>query len=283
MLGAKAAIGRRRRRRKYGHERRRDDFGYQKSAGATSAACVVVLVCAAVALVGPPVLRGVVEIGISLVALGGAWVLRDRFKQESELRRTVADAAAARERRRIARDLHDGLAQDLAFIAAHGARMARETGADHPLAIAAQRALAVSRGAIAELSGARAATVGEALHQVADELSSRFDIHVEVSVTPVTVTAADREDIVRIAREAIVNAARHGRARNIGVSLLADNSDRLILRVCDDGVGIGANAALAGGGYGFVSMRERAVALGGALTATTPATGGTKLELVVPS
>ena len=60
------------------------------------------------------------------------------------------------ERRRIARDLHDGLAQDLAFIAAHGDQIAREAGEEHPLAIAARRALALSRGAIADLSASDA-------------------------------------------------------------------------------------------------------------------------------
>ncbi len=78
------------------------------------------------------------------------------LRQEATIRRTIANSAAAAERRRIARDLHDGLAQDLAFIAAHGARIAQEAGEDHPLAIAARRALAVSRGAIADLSASEA-------------------------------------------------------------------------------------------------------------------------------
>ena len=248
----------------------------------TALACLAVLASAAIAVLGPPVLCAAVEIGISVAAIVGLTIVRGHFRQEAELRGTVAAEATARERRRIARDLHDGLAQDLAFIAAHGDRMARESGAEHPLAIAAQRALAISRGAIAELSATQAPTAAVALHQVAGELAKRFEIHVEVRAEPLVVSAADREDLVRIAREAIVNAAVHGRAHNVVVSLTAV-ADQLILKVSDDGVGIRAGATSGGGGFGMRNMRERAAELGGALTATAPASGGTELELVVPS
>jgi signal transduction histidine kinase len=282
MLGAKDVIAQRGASRQHADGFSRRYSGGHGSAVAPSAACLGVLASAAIAVLGPPVVRAVIEIGISLAALVGAWVLNARFRREAELHRTIADAAAAQERRRIARDLHDGLAQDLAFIAAHGHRIAREAGAEHPLAIAAQRALAVSRGAIAELSAPHAGTAGEALRRVAGELSSRFEINIEVHAEPLAVMAADREHIVRIAREAIVNAVRHGRARNVVVSLAAED-DKLVLRVHDDGVGIGATVAADGGGYGFLSMQERTAALGGALTAKGLACGGTELELVVPS
>jgi signal transduction histidine kinase len=227
----------------------------------------------------------VVDIGIALAALVGARVLHLRSRQEAEFRRSVTDAATTRERRRIARDLHDGLAQDLAFIAAHGDRLAFEMGAEHPLAIAARRALAVSRGAIAELSATQAPTLGEALRQVAEELGSRFQVQVEVHCEPLAalaVTASEREDIVRIAREAIVNSVRHGRATNVVVSLAAEE-DRLVLRVRDNGIGISSEVRRSGDGFGFLSMRERATALGGRFTASAPSDGGTELELVVPS
>jgi signal transduction histidine kinase len=222
------------------------------------------------------------EVGFGLAALVGARMIHARPQREAEVRRQIAEAATARERSRIARDLHDGLAQDLAFIAAHGDRLAGEMGAEHPLAIAARRALAISRGAIAELSAPEASSAGEALRLVADELSTRFEIRVDVEADPrAAVASSDREDIVRIAREAIVNAARHGRARNVAVSLSPDE-DRLVLRVRDDGVGIGS-APPSGGGFGFQSMRERTMTLGGRLTARAPTGGGTELELVVPS
>ena len=69
-------------------------------------------------------------------------------------------------------------------------------GEEHPLAIAARRALAVSRGQIAELSASRAPSASEALREVGEELSRRFEIDVAVHAEPLIVTPSDREDIV---------------------------------------------------------------------------------------
>ncbi len=66
-----------------------------------------------------------------------ALVLLAATRHEPQARARVAEAAALAERRRVARDLHDGLAQDLAFIAAHGPALSEELGDDHPLVIAA--------------------------------------------------------------------------------------------------------------------------------------------------
>jgi signal transduction histidine kinase len=208
-----------------------------------------------------------------------AFILVALLRQDAKARLSLARAAATDERRRLARDLHDGLAQDLAFIAAHGDRMTSVAGAEHPVAIAARRALALSRGAIAELSAADAPTAEQALRDVAGELSTRYEMRVDVNTAYVAISRTEREDVVRIAREAIVNAARHGGARKVLVSLLPE-ADRLVLRVSDDGRGIGP--APPRPGFGFLSMRERAAVLGGSLTARQRDEGGTELELVVP-
>jgi signal transduction histidine kinase len=157
--------------------------------------------------------------------------------------------------------------------------MTSVAGAEHPVAIAARRALALSRGAIAELSAADAPTAEQALRDVAGELSTRYEMRIDVNTADVAISRTEREDVVRIAREAIVNAARHGGARKVLVSLLPE-ADRLVLRVSDDGRGIGP--APPRPGFGFLSMRERAAVLGGSLTARQRAEGGTELELVVP-
>jgi signal transduction histidine kinase len=295
------AVGSDRRRRRSDPRGLHDPREFRGSKGIAATACLVVLGGAAIALNLPAgihalgsvsslvtVLIGIgigIAIAIALTVVLGTKGWRAWLRYQDDLHRSIAEAATTRERKRIARDLHDGLAQDLAFIAAHGDRLAVEKGAEDPLAIAARRALAVSRGAIAELSGTQARTTADALRQVGDELSRRFGIEVDVEADPrasIAVKPSDREDIVRIAREAIVNAARHGRARRVVVSLLA-LEHQLVLRVRDDGVGMGAAPARSGGGFGLVCMRERAAALGGRLTAETPRHGGTEVELVVPS
>lgn len=218
-----------------------------------------------------------------LSVLAFSLFLAAAVRHEFQARSLAARAAATAERQRVARDLHDGLAQDLAFIAAHGDRMSAEMGDQHPVVIAARRALAVSRTAIAELSDSPDTTVQEALEAVAHELRDRFDIAIAVHAQPAAeLSMATRQDISRIVREAIANAARHGGARNVMVSLTRSD-EALRLRVCDDGCGIlMAVRTDAHEGFGLRSMRERAAAAGGCMTIHKPGTGGTVLEVVIP-
>lgn len=209
-------------------------------------------------------------------------ILAAAVRQQIQMGTERANTAAIAERRRVARDLHDGLAQDLAFIAAHGARMAGDLGAEHPLAIAARRALAISRDTIAELSDSASATAEEALEAVAHELRQRFEIAITIDCRLGTEPAPNaRDHLARIAREAIANAARHGGAENVTVSLRRIGA-RTVLRVCDDGRGIERAARAAGEGFGLRSMRERAATLGGYLNHRQRDSGGTELKVVLP-
>jgi signal transduction histidine kinase len=191
-------------------------------------------------------------------------------------------AAVRAERERIASDLHDSLAQDLATIYVHAQRLQTELGTEHPLALASRGALAASRGVIADLAAAEELTAEAALRQVAAELSARFGVRVIVRVGDGTGCAADdfagadREQLVRIAREAIVNAARHGRAQTITVFL--DRSRPLRLVVTDDGCGI--NAPMDRGGFGLTMMRARAGRLGASFSIKARAAGGTEVEVL---
>jgi signal transduction histidine kinase len=219
-----------------------------------------------------------VTAGEALRLAGCALILAAAVREEGTIRQAIAEAAAMQERRRIARDLHDGLAQDLAFIAAHGDRIARQAGEDHPLAVAARRALAVSRGAIADLSATEAPSANIALRQVADELEIRFGIGVVVQAEETDLSGRAREDVVRIAREAIVNAAK-GRAQHIVVTL-DRTGNQFVLRVLDDGAGIASAGIKSRPGFGMKAMGQRAAALGGRLTARDVAGGGTELKVV---
>jgi signal transduction histidine kinase len=215
--------------------------------------------------------------------LGFTLILIAAVRQELRMRASVVKAAAMAERQRVARDLHDGLAQDLAFIAAHGERIAQEMGAEHPVVIAARRALAVSRGAIAKLSDPDAPTTRAGLESVARELSDRFHIDVAVDVDLRRELAAEaREHIARITREAIANAARHGGAENVMVSL-KDADSAVTLAVRDDGCGIEkACSGPAREGFGLRSIRERATELGGQLSIAEREARGTVLKVSLP-
>jgi signal transduction histidine kinase len=198
------------------------------------------------------------------------------------LRRAEQQAAVQAERQRIARDLHDGLAQDLAVIAIQGQRLESELGPEHPLTVAARRALAASRGTILDLSASEAPNTQAALRAVADELEARFGVeitvHAELANPLADLSFKSREHVVRIAREAIVNAVGHGAAQHVEVAL-ESRATRWLLRVSDDGCGIQRPAPASPAGFGLAAMHARAAELGGHLTLRRRPTGGTELEV----
>jgi signal transduction histidine kinase len=207
------------------------------------------------------------------------------LREHARARRAREHATLDAEKTRIARDLHDGIAQDLAVIATQARRLIPQLGDEHPVAIAARRALAVTRGAILDLSASHAPGVEAALQEVARELESLY--HVEVVVWTESdqddeleqLDDRDREHLVRIAREAIVNAVKHGGARHVEVVLDSRDAE-LVMRVSDDGRGIVRRAPARGpGGFGLPAMRSRAAALGGHLVARRRPAGGTDVEV----
>jgi signal transduction histidine kinase len=191
--------------------------------------------------------------------------------------------AMTSDRERIAQDLHDGLAQDLACITAQGQRLGSELGAEHPLIVAARHALAASRTAITDLSASAAPTTATALRLIADELEHRHDVEVDIRMETDTtevidsyVGARDRYHLIRITREAIVNAILHGVARHIEVSVVHNGSD-LVVRVSDDG-----RAIREAGGSGFGLRTVQAVPCSERSSARAPVRSAElELELVV--
>jgi signal transduction histidine kinase len=223
--------------------------------------------------------------GFRLAAYGG--LLAVALRRYSRMRHQAARAALDEERQRIARDLHDGLAQDLAFIGVQAQTLDSQLGTEHPLMLAARSALAVSRGMIVDLAARSAPTTEAALRLVADEMGARFGAQVRVRVVAATDASghqepgpAEREQLVRIAREAIANAVRHGGAQRVDVVLDCRGTHRLLL-VSDDGSGITETALQSRNGFGLPIMRARAESLGGRLLARRGIDGGTQIEVLL--
>lgn len=214
-------------------------------------------------------------IGFGLIGLAA-------LRWELETRRLAERAAVLAERQRVARDLHDGLAQDLAFIAAHSSRIATDVGLEHPVVTAARRALRVSRSTIAELSDPTAATAHEQLEAIARELRQRFGITITLDVDLAHEPSPDAgEHLGRIMREAIVNALRHGEAHTVAVSL-CESDGHVNLRVEDDGRGIDVvTSGRRQEGFGLRSIQQRAAGLGGHAELRQLGTSGTVLDVVL--
>ncbi len=218
---------------------------------------------------------------VALMMFAGVLVLVNARRVLRRRSRAAVQRAIIAERLRLAHDLHDGFAQDLAFIAAYGERLGDESGAEHPVAVAARRVLAATRGEIVDLAATDAPTAATALRRVADELAQRHGLAVRVDAPAIVLGAAEREELVRIAREAVVNAASHGCATDIAISLRM-RGDELVMEIDDDGTGIGVGQSeRAGVGFGLPTMRARAQRLGGRLAVQPRRRGGTRIEVVV--
>jgi signal transduction histidine kinase len=220
----------------------------------------------------------VLRLGFFVALLVGT-VLEIRVAQ-----RALEHAAVVNERRRLAREIHDGVAQDLAFIVQQASALAARDG-DSPamrdIVTAARRALDDSRGAIAALVRPTDEPFAEALTRVAGEAAARWDASVETrAVEGIELAAQTREAVLRIVGEAVTNAARHAHAKHIRLEL-SERPD-LQVRVADDGVGFDPARQDLTGRHGLVGMRERAEEVGGLLRVSSRPGHGTEIVVVLP-
>jgi signal transduction histidine kinase len=212
-----------------------------------------------------------------LVAFAVGGELREHFRQ-------LAVARAIQERHAIARDLHDGVAQELAFLSVTAASLARtsQDPTHEQLAAAARRALDETRRAVAELRQPVDQPLEVGLAAAVEDVAHRLQIGLVLDLqSGIRLPPRTEESLVRIASEAVNNAARHGAPTEIVVTLRGDGP--LVLRVEDDGVGFDPAAlADAAGGFGLSSMRQRAEATGGRFELRSRPGGGTSVEVRIP-
>jgi signal transduction histidine kinase len=194
----------------------------------------------------------------------------------------LAGAAVQKERRRIERDLHDGPVQELSFIASHATRLrppvSDDAGLPPEVVAAAERALDEVRWTMAALSHPGTQPLDEAIAATAEHVAARVGARVSFRLDGrVDVPPQAREALLRILREAVTNAGRHGKASTVVVELVGH--DRVRLRISDDGIGFDPEAAGRRGGFGLVSMRERSEMLGGRLRIRSWPGAGTEVEV----
>jgi signal transduction histidine kinase len=228
-----------------------------------------------------------------LLAAGWAVLLRRQVgRQLSVIERKLQDEAAVEERRRIAREFHDSLEQELAALALRldaAASCAAEPEArrllDHERALAA-RLQAETRQFVWDLRDpARAHWSLEALlaEQIAEQQAvATLPIRLTTPAAPVRVPPVARYHLLRIIREAVHNAVEHSSGTAVEVGLNEEHG-RLVAVVADDGIGFDLAAReQAVGHFGIRGMRERARRIGGTVTIDTRPEGGTRVIVSVP-
>jgi signal transduction histidine kinase len=204
-------------------------------------------------------------------------------------RREERRKAILEERNRLARDIHDNLAQGFAAILMQLQAAQRESGGLFLPAVAAkvETAIDLARTHLTEARrsvGSLRPNVGHgedmvtALKRMADmgQRTARTPIEVEVDELPRLGDVVERE-IIGIAQEALTNAVRHSRAGRITIRASAVQEVGVRLSVADNGRGIGRDRSTSG--FGLTSMQERADRIGASLTIVTAPRSGTEVVL----
>ncbi|WAS91362.1 histidine kinase [Nannocystis punicea] len=228
------------------------------------------------------------EARIALAGLDDVLVLVRDVTEQRALEREVV-AAVGDERRRLGRDLHDGLCQHLAGLSLLVGSLAHRAGAGGscPIDAAAleqvgeliDRALRESRQIARALHpiALEAGGIAGALDDLARSIEALYRVPcgAEVDLGDMQPSMPTATELFRIAQEAASNAARHSGAKKIRICLVGDE-DRLLLTIADDGFGMGRKPASSrAGGMGLRIMQHRANVLGARLRIDANAAGGT--------
>jgi signal transduction histidine kinase len=208
------------------------------------------------------------------VLLVGVW----RAIRFAEFGRAVAE-----ERARVAREIHDGLAQYLFAVSTHATML--EKGADPTTTLpqlkqAAAAAQQEARFAILALSSASGtAPFDAALRRYIDFLTADGELEVELEIDQGVHLAPDEQiEVFRIVQEGLANARKHAGARRADVRIGMRGDDRVVT-VVDDGSGFDGDEAVAG--QGLRNMKARSASIGGGFRLRSVPGRGTALEVVL--
>jgi ligand-binding sensor domain-containing protein/signal transduction histidine kinase len=239
--------------------------------------------------------RSVRMAGGAVLLLGVAaavWGL-ERGRSRRRMQRAEAQQAMERERRRIARDLHDDLGADLTEIMLLGAQ-ASEPGVAEPVVRAHAQAISTrSRQAAAAMDeivwtvNPRNDTVPRLADHVAElarrlfaPLPAQLQVEIMEDIPNIPLAAAARHGLVLAAKEALNNAAKHSGAAEVRVRVWCEPG-LLAVAVEDNGHGF-APALQSGARNGLENMRQRMEGIGGRMQLDTQPGKGTRVRLELP-
>ena len=218
-----------------------------------------------------------------------AWQLyRMRVRRMASQFRAVLD-----ERNRIAREIHDNLAQDILGISVQLELVARLMPAAAEAAkghldrarILVRNSMTEARRYVWDLRSQelQKKDLPAALRDTTKRLTAESNVEAVVEVAgPLRPLSTEVEtNLLRIGQEAINNAVKHAQANRIDVALNFDTRS-VRLRVRDDGRGFDPNRRIADGHFGLIGMRERAEQIGGVLTIHSANERGTQIAVDVP-
>jgi len=197
----------------------------------------------------------------------------------------IRDLATLAERQRLSREIHDGIAQQVAGLGMIVEDISQRTQESQTAAdLARVRELLATM--VTELRLSIFDLRVESGHGIADALAafvrqagteSGLTVHLVLDEDPATMPAGVGPQLLRIAQEAVTNAHRHGNGHTLWVTYRASPQE-IFLRVADDGVGVGSSSGRSDS-FGLMIMRERAASIGATLSVRQRAQGGTVVDL----
>lgn len=218
-----------------------------------------------------------------LAGLVGTAIANDEGRAALVGARARLVAASDETRRRIERDLHDGVQQRLVSL---GLELRSAEAAVPPERSAlGERIAAVGRGLLDVLEDLREISRGlhpmilsrAGLEPALRALARRSAIPVELEVRTRRLEEGVEATVYYVVAETVTNAIKHARASRVHVIVCPDG-DAIRVSVRDDGVG----GAVLGGGSGLIGLKDRAEALGGTLRIDSPPDGGTRVTARIP-
>jgi signal transduction histidine kinase len=207
-----------------------------------------------------------------------------RRLREADVHRTLLE-----ERARLAREVHDGLAQDLWYARLKQGRLVDliEDGEERQLATDVMEAIDAGiadarQSVMAMRAGSTDAPLLQVVERYVDDFSDRFaiDVRFERVGEPPALPARMQAEILRIVQEALNNVRKHADATVVKVSAHAERGG-LRLVIGDNGRGFMEDRVEHG--FGFESMRERAEAIGAQLEIDSRPSDGTRVSILVPA
>ncbi|GLY27670.1 two-component sensor histidine kinase [Kineosporia sp. NBRC 101731] len=211
----------------------------------------------------------------------------------AELGRAHHTQGVQAERERLAREIHDTLAQGFTSIVmlaqvARAALPGEGSALDGKLALiesVARENLGEARSLVAAFSpvGLDGSTLADAVRRLAGRFGPETGIATDVSVTgDLTGLTRDREVVLlRATQEGLANVRRHAGARSVSVRLIG-TAQHAMIEISDDGKGFTMEDEVAPRGFGLTGMRDRARAGGGGLEVASTPGRGTTITVRVP-
>ena len=214
--------------------------------------------------------------------------LQELSKQKSADKAEIIET----ERKRISRELHDSVSQELfaATMILSSVAGATQNLTKEQIETQAQLVLKVLHSAQnemralllhlrpVELDGKR---LSEGLLALTDELQAKISAHITVKLADIEASSNIEDNLFRMAQEILSNTLRHSQADYIEV-VLREQHGNIVLKIMDNGVGFDTRMSDKTASYGLANIKERALLLGGDAKVNSAPNAGTTVEIIIP-